>query len=139
MMADISIRGNLELKFEMPWNEHTLVFQTSSSDELTLYPDLEQWWALRVVVPKAKNYFLSPSSNEKNVTDHDLADKMASEFYWNKRTEQAEKRAAKTEGRAEVATDETCQRCDGTGVLGTPYSGSDPSCPDCSGEGVIHG
>ena len=30
-----------------------------------------------------------------------------------------------------------CERCDGTGALDAPFSGSDPSCPDCSGEGKV--
>lgn len=30
------------------------------------------------------------------------------------------------------------ERCDGAGAIDAPFSGSDPSCPDCSGEGVIH-
>jgi len=28
-----------------------------------------------------------------------------------------------------------CMKCRWTGVVDTPYSGSDPSCPDCNGEG----
>ncbi len=30
-----------------------------------------------------------------------------------------------------------CERCKGTGAIDAPYSGSDPSCPDCDGEGQI--
>ena len=30
---------------------------------------------------------------------------------------------------------EACARCKGTGAVDTPYSGSDPVCPDCDGEG----
>ena len=30
-----------------------------------------------------------------------------------------------------------CPRCNGTGCVDTPYSDSDPSCPECDGEGVI--
>ena len=33
---------------------------------------------------------------------------------------------------------EQCSRCNGTGAIDTPFSGSDPSCPDCDGEGVIY-
>lgn len=33
---------------------------------------------------------------------------------------------------------ETCDRCSGTGCIDTAWSGIDPSCPDCDGEGVIH-
>lgn len=32
-----------------------------------------------------------------------------------------------------------CEHCNGTGAIDTPYSGSDPACPDCDGEGVIYG
>jgi len=31
-----------------------------------------------------------------------------------------------------------CERCDGTGVIDAPYSGSDPSCPECD-EGIVYG
>lgn len=31
-----------------------------------------------------------------------------------------------------------CERCDGTGAIDAPFSGSDPSCPECDGEGVVH-
>lgn len=31
-----------------------------------------------------------------------------------------------------------CKQCKGTGCVDTPFSGSDPSCPGCDGEGVIH-
>lgn len=31
-----------------------------------------------------------------------------------------------------------CERCKGTGCIDTPFSGSDPGCPDCAGEGVIY-
>ncbi|KKN17813.1 hypothetical protein LCGC14_0961950 [marine sediment metagenome] len=31
-----------------------------------------------------------------------------------------------------------CERCDGTGSIDAPVSGSDPSCPECDGEGVMH-
>lgn len=30
-----------------------------------------------------------------------------------------------------------CLRCSGTGCVDTPYSGSDPSCPECDGEGWV--
>ncbi len=30
-----------------------------------------------------------------------------------------------------------CERCQGTGGIDTPFSDSDPCCPDCDGEGVI--
>lgn len=30
-----------------------------------------------------------------------------------------------------------CQRCSGTGAIDAPFSGSDPSCPECDGEGTI--
>lgn len=30
-----------------------------------------------------------------------------------------------------------CKRCKGTGCVDTPFSGSDPCCPDCDGCGVI--
>lgn len=30
-----------------------------------------------------------------------------------------------------------CERCGGDGVIDAPYSGSDPSCPACAGEGEI--
>jgi hypothetical protein len=29
-----------------------------------------------------------------------------------------------------------CTRCNGTGAIDAPFSGSDPSCPECDGEGV---
>lgn len=32
---------------------------------------------------------------------------------------------------------EKCERCDGTDAIDTPFSDSDPSCPDCDGEGYI--
>ncbi len=32
-----------------------------------------------------------------------------------------------------------CERCDGAGAIDAPLSGSDPSCPECSGDGVIYG
>ncbi|MCP4899868.1 MAG: hypothetical protein GY906_23110 [bacterium] len=32
-----------------------------------------------------------------------------------------------------------CERCDGTGSIAAPFSGSDPSCPDCDGEGLVYG
>lgn len=28
-----------------------------------------------------------------------------------------------------------CPRCKGTGAVDAPFSGSDPNCPDCDGEG----
>lgn len=28
-----------------------------------------------------------------------------------------------------------CETCGGTGIVGTPFSGSDPICPDCDGAG----
>jgi len=31
---------------------------------------------------------------------------------------------------------EICERCDGTGAIDAPFSGSDPSCPECDGEGI---
>lgn len=31
-----------------------------------------------------------------------------------------------------------CPKCKGTGCIDTPFSDSDPSCDECSGEGVIH-
>jgi hypothetical protein len=31
-----------------------------------------------------------------------------------------------------------CERCDGTGAIDAPFSGSDPSCPECDGEGVVY-
>ena len=33
--------------------------------------------------------------------------------------------------------DRTCGRCGGTGCVDTPFSGSDPSCPSCDGEGKL--
>ena len=30
-----------------------------------------------------------------------------------------------------------CERCAGTGAVDAPYSGSDPSCPKCSGQGAV--
>lgn len=30
-----------------------------------------------------------------------------------------------------------CERCQGTGAIDAPWSESDPSCPECDGEGVI--
>ena len=34
-------------------------------------------------------------------------------------------------------TREVCHRCNGTGCVDTPYSGSDPDCPQCGGEGWV--
>jgi len=31
-----------------------------------------------------------------------------------------------------------CHICNGAGAVDTPWSGSDPSCPECDGEGVIY-
>lgn len=31
---------------------------------------------------------------------------------------------------------ELCTRCGGTGAIDTPFSGSDPDCTECNGEGV---
>ena len=31
-----------------------------------------------------------------------------------------------------------CVRCNGTGIIDAPFSGSDPSCPNCDGEGRIN-
>ena len=30
-----------------------------------------------------------------------------------------------------------CQECAGTGAVDTPFSGSDPSCAECDGEGAF--
>ena len=30
-----------------------------------------------------------------------------------------------------------CERCNGTGAIDAPFSDSDPSCPDCDGEGLL--
>ena len=30
-----------------------------------------------------------------------------------------------------------CEHCNGTGAIDAPLSGSDPSCPECDGEGVV--
>lgn len=30
----------------------------------------------------------------------------------------------------------SCPRCHGTGAIVAPFSGSDPSCPECDGEGL---
>ena len=32
---------------------------------------------------------------------------------------------------------EICERCHGTGAIDTPFSGSDPGCPDCAGFGKM--
>ncbi len=34
-------------------------------------------------------------------------------------------------------TPTACTRCNGTGAIDAPFSGSDPSCPECDGEGVV--
>lgn len=31
-----------------------------------------------------------------------------------------------------------CDECEGTGSVDTPFSGSDPCCPECDGEGVVY-
>ncbi|KKK55055.1 hypothetical protein LCGC14_3078440 [marine sediment metagenome] len=36
-----------------------------------------------------------------------------------------------------LQTGRKCERCDGTGAIDAPYSGSDPSCPECDGEGIV--
>lgn len=33
---------------------------------------------------------------------------------------------------------ESCNHCGGTGSVDTPFSGSDPVCPKCDGDGRIH-
>ncbi len=32
-----------------------------------------------------------------------------------------------------------CTNCGGTGAVDTPFSGSDPCCPECDGDGFITG
>ncbi len=39
--------------------------------------------------------------------------------------------------RLEMFDEVSCDRCNGTGVIDAAYSGVDPSCPDCDGEGWI--
>ena len=34
-------------------------------------------------------------------------------------------------------TERWCETCDGIGAIDAPWSGSDPSCPDCGGEGKV--
>lgn len=38
---------------------------------------------------------------------------------------------------AALKAEYVCKRCEGTGIIDTPWSGSDPVCPECGGDGVI--
>ncbi len=39
-------------------------------------------------------------------------------------------------GMPDFDTMPSCERCHGTGAVDTPFSGFDPVCPDCDGEGT---
>ena len=86
--------------------------------------------AKEAVVTAAMEYMLgtpqpygSPVAAERALSLHDTCHHLAEL--------QAELQAGEEEG-------QTCERCNGTGVIDAPWSGSDPSCPDCSGEGRIY-
>jgi DnaJ-class molecular chaperone len=41
---------------------------------------------------------------------------------------------AKADGNADLI----CENCNGTGAIDAPFSGSDPCCPECDGEGFYN-
>jgi hypothetical protein len=74
--------AGLAVTLEFPSNNLGLTIEAANNFEITLYfNDIEQWWRLRQVLPKAPGYVYAASSAASLISDIEVADAMALHFY----------------------------------------------------------
>jgi len=99
-MINISIHASngLEICREMPSNSGHLKLrsleQYTTSGEFDLYVSLDQWWALRKVLPKSSDYTMTKEVRAGGqyifTKDHTDADAYAAEFYYREMAKRAD-------------------------------------------------
>lgn len=87
ILISVHAHLGLEVVLEYPSNQGGVSLRAIAdpggvaAPEVRLHTTLEQWWALRTALPKAKDYIYAPGETGALIRDHAEADRLALEFY----------------------------------------------------------